>query len=154
MDAHILIAKHKAYKKAEQVLNKEESRHYGQQLAAAVLAQAFKDLESPNLTKYIYAEFFRSDYCKLLFDIANVVYDREKIERKIENRPLQAFTESFDDEYLYYKFTVKNGYIETITNVFNNEICRLENNDSEANYYYPMAMSLLRRRKYKIVPGV
>lgn len=155
-DRQSLLCVHAKKKGAHPYLHgsKSSGRTWGAPLAAAVLATAFQDLESPHNTKYIYAQFFFSDLCKFYFDVAGVVYDEKKIIRKLQNRPTQNFSQDLKTKHGIYDIEVKNGYIWKITNRITGEICRLNYSGSEPNYYYPFAISSLKRGRYWISEGV
>lgn len=126
------------------------------ELAAAVLAQAFEDLASPTKTKYVYAGFFFSDYCKNLFSMTGVEYDPKMIRERIDARPLQkSYYYDCKTKHYMYMFTVKNGYIEEIKSMIDGSLCCLDTGtDREPNYYFPTAMSRLWSHRYTVREGV
>lgn len=126
------------------------------QLAAAVLLQAFDDLAAPESTASVYAAFFYTDYCKGLFDLAGVVYDPQKIAKKIAERPKRI--NQVTKKYFYGRFTfdVVDGYITQITDEHGN-LYHFEGVGAKkdiVSYYYGSARTQISRGRIVIVEGV
>lgn len=125
-------------------------------LAAAILLQSFEDLASPKGTAGVYAAFFYTDYCKGLFDLAEIVYDPQKIARKIAERPKRINQETKKHSHGRFTFDVVDGYITEITDE-NGRLYHLENigkKKSIVSYYYISARALLSHGSYCLVEGV
>lgn len=126
-------------------------------LAAGILCKAFEDLQSVSCTQYIYTQFFYSNYCKSLFEIAGVNYDESRIKKMIADRPKMSYQKSKKNQkYMIYAIDVSDGYISRIYNTFTGEICRLARTvgSGEASYYYPHAIGGLMCGKYHIEEGI
>lgn len=125
-------------------------------LASAILLQSFDDLAAPESTASVYAAFFYTDYCKGLFDLAGVVYDRRKIAQKIAERPKRI--NQVTKKYFYGRFTfvVVDGYIVEITDEHGN-LYHFEGVGAKkdiVSYYYDSARTQLSRGRVVIVEGV
>lgn len=125
-------------------------------LAAAILLQAFDDLTAPESTASVYAAFFYTEYCKGLFALAGVVYDRQKIAKKIAERPKRI--NRITKKYFYGRFTfdVVDGYIVEITDEHGN-LYHFEGVGAKkdiVSYYYDSARTQLSRGRVVIVEGV
>ena len=132
------------------------TRKAERKLAAAVLAQAFEDLAAPERTACVYVAFFYTDYCKGLFDLAGVVYDPQKIAKKIAERPRRA--NQVTKKYIYGRFTfdVVDGYIVEITDE-HGKLYHFEGVGAKkdmVSYYYDSARTQLLRGRIAIVEGV
>lgn len=125
-------------------------------LAAAVLLQAFDDLSAPERTASVYAAFFYTDYCKGLFDLAGITYDKRKIAKKVKERPKRK--NQVTKKYFYGRFTfdVVDGYIVEITDE-QGTLYHFEGVGQKkdiVSYYYDSARSELSRGRVVLVEGV
>ena len=145
---------------------------FSKQLAASVLLSVFDDLASPDRTKYVYASFFDTDYCKALFDCAGIAYSRFIINARIAQRPRMLEDDTYTrrlvqrvcklvhaPEVLDVFVCVDNGYITRIEDKRGNLFrlfCKGSNgkSDNECSYYATTAFNNLASGRYKLKEGV
>lgn len=151
---------------------------FSKQLAASVLLSVFDDLASPDRTKYVYASFFDTDYCKALFDCAGIAYDRFIINARIAQRPRMpvpendTYTRRFvqrvpshawkrgnEPRKIDVFICVENGYITRIEDKHGNLFrlfCKGSNGtgEKECSYYAKTAFNNLNSGRYKLKEGV
>ena len=145
---------------------------FSKQLAASVLLSVFDDLASPDRTKYVYASFFDTDYCKALFDRAGIEYNRVIINARIAQRPRMPEQDTYTrrlvqrickrgkaPEVLDVFVCVDNGYITRIEDKRGNLFrlfCKGSNGigEKECSYYAKTAFNNLNSGRYKLKEGV
>lgn len=125
-------------------------------LATAILLQSFDDLAAPKSTASVYVAFFYTDYCKGLFDLAGIAYDRWKIAQKIAERPKRI--NQVTKKYFYGRFTfdVVDGYIVEITDEHRNlyHFERVGSKKDIVSYYYDSSRTQLSRGRIVLAEGV
>lgn len=145
---------------------------FSKQLAAAVLLSVFDDLANPVRTKYVYASFFDTDYCKALFDRAGIAFNRFVINARIAQRPRMPEDDTYTRRLV--QTVTKRGHAPKITDVYicvdSGYITRIEDRhgnlfrlfckgsngtgEKECSYYAKTAFNNLNSGRYTLKRGV